>query len=387
MGLLTGRTAHILFYAYLSKHTKNEKYFDKALERIDEVYALFDQYKDKHDVYSYGGGVLGLAWVLRLLHKEGMISVDIDDVLEDIDGVVDDFLNKDLKNHKYDPLYGYVSKGIYLLERVPEQRAVDGLARIVDTLVKEAIPVGSYLTWHNKEKDLLVPTIEGSPRWCDCGIAHGTSGIILLLCAIYEKGLFRDRITPLIQKAVGWLLSVEDTEEHAIFKMPYFVTYPAINTSTSSTTKAYKLAWCYGDLSIAWTLTKAAKTLDCESWLAAAHKLALSCASVPIQDSGVVKEDGTIDPTFCHGAIGVAYLLNKINGYFHDDKMASAIHQWKEIAIRETGECLTHKNLICNLEGLKEDCGLLYGYSGIGLALMGLMDSELTGWDGALLLN
>ena len=98
-GLLGGYSGVLLFLYYYYKFTKNEDVLNKLHSFFNSVYSNF--YKE--GIGTFCNGYSGICWLIRFLHKEGVIESDnIDKHLEKIDEINLKYISYYIENCDYD---------------------------------------------------------------------------------------------------------------------------------------------------------------------------------------------------------------------------------------------------------------------------------------------
>lgn len=396
ISILTGSSGKILFLAYLYNSTRNEQ-VKQDLECLIEhtIELIINQHPDQLD-FSYGRGVTGFYWVINHLYRNKILfkdSVMLKDILtKEIDNRIVESLRIDFSLSKYDPLYGYIGKGLYFLAK-PESKFTTGIiGEILATLTRDRVRIDNEsITWidvrlkyeqHEPNNERLVLS--------DCGQAHGVTGIISFLCTVLEKFESKEikaQAESLLRPAVNWLLSQEIPKEwRGVFMFP-----PAVNLLQDDRARLKKmgrLGWCYGDNVIAYALYRASAILNEERYCKKADEITLNCCQVSIEQSGVLdlNHKKIFDPSLCHGSAGIAHLYQQIYHYNKSPLVLEAISSWKELTATYTRTYLESGQLRSLTEVQEEAFDFLYGYSGIGLHLISDFYSN-HGWESCMMID
>jgi lantibiotic modifying enzyme len=387
--LLSGRAGHALFLAYLSQHTADPALLDVAIDRLNECAEHFSQEELTPGSFTFGGGAVGLAWVVKHLINKDILPAEALALIQGVDEVTENFLAVDFKNNYYDPLYGYIGTGMYLLASLPSPAAVAQLKAIVDVLLAEAVRKDDFYMWEDKKRQSIYFDVANTTLTCDGGLAHGVAGILSFLCKLYTHPHFAAEthylavVASLIEGTTQWLLSFDKLTADPHYTLPDFVTYAAGATHTEL---AKRLAWCYGDLTMGYALLKAAQIFERPDWVASLRRIVERSATTPLARSGVVKGDDYIDPTLCHGTCGIALLFARLAAGLNSPLVAAAAEHWRDLTVTEVSRMIREGSLQCEHPDDPRGSGLLYGYSGIGLALLSLRNAELSTWEEGVLL-
>jgi len=388
-GLFLGRYGQLLLYAYLYEFYQKEAYAEKVYTLIAiSLEELEDSISRREAIdMTLGSGLSGFLWVLHHLISNHMLDESLDELIdENLQKLVLKSTEVDMGDHNYDPLYGYIGKCAFLLQQKDKDFGRKGLEQLIASLhdTKVLDEKGNY-TWVDVRRQDRSSINYSRHIMYDCGLAHGVAGIISFCCDIYqqvEDVTLRGQTEDLIRKASLWLLDQENPEGD--FRFPYAKFQDAKQPEND---RYYaRLGWCYGDICVAFTLSKAGKMLSSAEFTDHALRIALSSTAIKKEMSGVVKEDLSVDPSFCHGTCGIAYIYLKLYESLADERLHKAYTYWKEITEEEMDYCLENHSLHSNLSMAQEDFGFLYGYVGLGLVSLSLEQEKSAAWDKLLLL-
>lgn len=390
LSLLAGDYGQILYYGYLYKSYRNPQYLERVYDLTEAALETFQEQISGNENLdaTHGSGFSGFFWVLGHLSEIGVLEESLDDIIDpDIQEFVEKSLDADLEIENYDPLYGFIGKGLFLIQQKEKPFAKRGIEKIIRALDHSKITDkdGNY-TWVDIRNITHVDKNKSEHVVYDCGLAHGVTGIIAFCCEAYpvlEDQELRTLTKILIRKASSWLLSQEKDNE--LFKFPI----AKFKNAAGPGNHPYyaRLGWCYGDICIAITLTKVGSILDEDDYFHnKAMEIALHSTSIDLQQSGTVKENGKIDPSFCHGTCGISYIYLKLFEQLKDERLKQASQFWEKITREQTAQYLEEQNLFSELSDEQEDQGLLYGYMGIGLVNLSLEENKSFTWDKMLLL-
>jgi lantibiotic modifying enzyme len=377
-GLLNGYSGAALFYAYYHLLTGRKKHLEKLhYVMLKSLQALSEQ--ELH--LSHCSGVAGIAWSIQHLMQAGFAEGEgMQDIFEEADEILGNFMEKDLRDRNYDFLHQGLGVTLYFLERLPHPTAEKYLSAVVDHLEKTATITEHGISW----KDHFSRTSqELDNRDCfNLGLAHGVPAIITVLGMIYEKGIARDRVLPLLERSITWLLAVQNPPEEGLSSL-----YPSLVDMNSAAVhgKQSRLGWCYGDLGVAITLWNTGHRLNKESYREAAYKIFGHTLQHRNTKNGSIN-----DACICHGSAGIAQIFHRAALRTGGDPLLS------EGAGRWTQQTLQMNTWKDGPAGYKfynnpqyEDCyNLLEGITGIGLSLIASLDAANDpAWDRCLLLS
>lgn len=392
--ILTGSTGKILFLAYLYNATRRldvKEYLENLIEHTIELITT----KNVADLdFTYAGGITGFYWVINHIVQNALLFNDSkmlkNLITKDTELSISESLGIDYLNSKYDPLYGYIGKGIYFLSRVESRLADQILLDILINLKKDRIVIDNErTTWMVVSESFDSKEEEKSKLILgDCGQAHGITGIISFLCSVISRNKSKKMVKialELLPNAVNWLLSSEipkDQRSHYSFQATVNLTSKPVYFDNG------RLGWCYGDNISAYALYRAAYILDNLNYRAKAEEISLNSCKVPVDRSGVIDREGKkgFNPTLCHGSAGIAMIYKKLYAFNKSPEILRAHDFWKTQTLSQTSEYLANGNLTSFLEPKQESCDFLYGYSGIGTYLITETYAKF-GWEKSLLID
>lgn len=313
-------------------------------------------------------GLTGLQWTLDALSE---VLYDAEpDADADLDRLLARVLRVDRWRGDHDLVGGLVGIGVYALANPRARRKNDLCEAIVDQLERAAIrPAPEQATWITDAALLDSRARELFPRGrIDLGLAHGVPGVAAWLADVVMQPdiepELEQRAGRLLDHAITWCLSRREADEHA-HGYPYF----ALPDGSAVATARVRLAWCYGDLGVAWALTKAATARGRPDWLAAAGRAGRRAALRDPTDSGLT------DPWLCHGGAGVAHVFTCLFRATGDAIYADAARTWWQRALDGADERTT-----------RAAPALLEGAAGLGLALLAAIRDVPPRWHAFMLL-
>lgn len=375
-----------LLYGYLACACRGTNWRDRAIARLNEAINSAASLTNS----ALFGGLCGLGWTIEHLSRLLTEGVDFEDAAgfdsveqeeEDTDpnADIDALLIRGLERGRWhgpqDLISGLVGFGVYLLERVPSEKAVLGTQLVLYHLEKNAVPTGQGLVWHVPVEALSAPDAQLYPDgYYDLGVAHGVPGVIHFLSEASAAGIDRERADRLLEGAMDWLMA----QRNPAGSLARFRKRVAPGESPDS-----PLAWCYGDLGIMAVLQQVARRAGREDWQKAADDLLDHCLARPADQSGV------IDAPFCHGAAGIAHIFNRIYQEGGDPQCHAAALSWFErtLSMRQPG-CKDGGFVTASDAPVPNvHPALLDGLIGVALALLAAVTPVEPIWDRMLLLS
>lgn len=375
-GLFNGFTGNALFYAYHYQITGKEEDLHALEETVTKTIAAFEV---ADQPYSHCGGMAGMAWCLQHLVQLGYIEADnLNDVFEEVDIWLGDYMLADLKEHRYDFLHEGLGIALYFAERCPHPVAQRYLEAAVQLLAESVQPLAVGHSW----KDQFSRIHYNIDQDCyNLGLSHGVPAIISVLGKIHEKGIATAQSRDLMHGALQWLLSTRNTgdeEGHALFG----TLVDAHNNSLGN--RNSRLGWCYGDLGIATTFWNAGQQLQHPAYQDTAAEILAYTFRHRNHTNGMV-----VDAGLCHGAAGIAQVFRRFHRNTGDALLGNAADQWMDhtLQFRVFEDGLAGFKAKEKSEYVK--CyNFLEGIAGIGLAMIAALDKDISpDWDRCLLLS
>ena len=198
------------------------------------------------------------------------------------------------------------------------------------------------------------------------GLAHGMPGILAALVPLVRIAALRDVAEPLLRGGCEWLLRQQLPAD----RLSVFSTcYPQTHDS--------RVGWCYGDLTIALTLSRAAAALDVRHWREAALAISLKASQRTASDGHIA------DCGVCHGSIGLVLIFRLLAEQLAELKLHAVAQQWLDwTSQRFTAQGVT---ALFPQHQQQSQHGFLEGLAGIGLVLL-RESGQFSSWADALLL-
>lgn len=317
-------------------------------------------------------GTTGAGWALSVAERR---LEEPDEGESDVDEYVEAVLRADASPGGFDLVSGVVGLGVYCLERLPRESARRGLDLAVARLEERAEATPDGFAWRTRPDAMPEYRRDAFPDgYFDVGVAHGNAGVVAFLAEAARAGAAGAR--DLLAGAAGWLLAQRMDET------PYGV-YPSV-VLPGRPPAAGRLAWCYGDPGVAAALLGAGDALESDELLGEARALALRCT-----DSS--RRSGIYDAGLCHGAAGVAHILNRIGTALRDEAVLDLARLWfgEVLRMRRAGAAVAGFPALDRSQDppvWRATAGLLEGAAGVGLAFVSALSPAEPRWDSMLLL-
>src|SRR4030095_2066984 len=189
---------------------------------------------------------------------------------------------------------GMTGLGIYFLERNIETTEKKYLEKIVDYLASLRKDVGAFKVWIARGYG------KHSNDNYNFGMAHGMPGILSFLAQVHERGIRQKEIAEIISSTLPFLLQHEYKDE--VYSFPIAID---VEPKDKAEKPNSRLAWCYGDLCMAFALIHCGIALGNEEWKHKGIDVAVKTTHRTFENSGCV------DAPFCHGSVGLVNLCHR----------------------------------------------------------------------------
>lgn len=371
IGLMGGKIGFSLFFFYYAMYTQNDQYAEYGVELISDI---FDEINNEFSYHTHAGGLAGIGWSIELLAKNEFIDTDTNEVLEALDPYLHKTMVMDMTNGNYDYLHGALGNGLYFLSRQGNPKSKEYLAELIDLLEKGAQrEEDGSLKWESELNH------EDGMRGFNVSLSHGIASIIYFLGKMLEAGIYKEKVAPVLDGAVKFLLKnrLEPGKYKSVF--PSWVVPGQPETPS-------RLAWCYGDLGVGTALWQAARITGNKEWEKIAEDALL--LSTNRRD---IRENTVIDAGLCHGGAGIAHVYARAWNYMHHDIFKETARYWADVALKQAA----HKDGYAGYKAWHTEkyggwiCepGFLEGISGIGLCFISLISEIEPHWDRSLCLS
>jgi len=315
--------------------------------RLDEAIAGVEREALDASLFS---GFTGVGWAAE--HVRGAEDPGANDEIDDALG--EHVARTPWRGH-YDLVSGLVGIGVFARERRLAGARASCAAAVLDRLEELARRTRDGVAWWTREE--LIPRAQAVPGgYFDVGVAHGTAGVTAWLGAMSRAGLERERIAPLLEGAVRWLLARRVPGAPA--ELPLWI------GDGAEPPRRAPVGWCYGAPGVAVAILHASLGADEPAWRREALTLARAAAAA--------EESDVRDAGLCHGRAGLAHILHRVARATGDDELATRARTWFERTLALPPP---------------DDPSLVTGSVGVALALLAAIGEVEPAWDRLLLVS
>lgn len=351
-----------LFLAYYYDYCKSPKVLS-ALEKKLQALSKFASRKYL-SIYS---GITGYGWLLQqlnflnLIDRSSLLSDDLNDLLMN-------WMLKEIDEGRYDFLNSSMGVVMYL-QNFNKKQFLQVLKEFIHKLRNYGISENNTVI---KWETIIVE--HKNKKGIDFGLSHGMASIVAILSTLYKNKMLFKKDEKLLKKAVNYLLTNRNSENN----MSSFSDFSLDETNS-------RLAWCYGDLGIGYSLYKAGQTLNDNELMKEALHILLKTT---LRKDAI--HEYVFDAGLYYGSSGIMQIYNRlfqitgnvkfkeIAQYWLNDMFSKSVHE-----NNNTG----YKFCLVNSRTWIDDYSIMNGLSGLGLALLAAISHDEPFWDQCLLLS
>ncbi len=369
MGLYTGDVGMLMFMAYYSRYSDDDKYrkiADKLLDDCCERVCSGVYYT------PFCGGLSGMLYEFGNLNRLGFIDVDITEVHESYSFLLRKHLKDYAEKGQFDFMHNATGIAIYLLHygNSLDLESVADYVKLLDHTAEHENGTAKWKFSMNLENENIY----------NIAMSHGMSSIAIFLSQCVEKNIEPQISGKLLSGVINYIMRQEIDAEK------YGSCFPSTSLESGEPAKS-RMGWCYGDLGIAITLWRAGIALDNDQWKAKALQVMEFAAG-----RRDLKSNSVIDACICHGTAGIAQIFRRMYYNTGDEKFLSASEYWIDETLKmakwQDSKAAGFKYWTGEEHNWQDSFDFLEGISGIGLSLISSCgDESLSSWDEILLLS
>lgn len=376
--LYMGKSGICLFlYYYKLVHKESQLNIFSILDSLIDDAAKYKM-DNCTDVTFYSE----IAWFICHLSENKEIDIDLNEYFVDIDESLYEGMVVLLNKKEYGCIDGAISIGMYFYYRyiLGSNDCKIYLEKFVYLLRMISNEKENFIEW------ISVIDYGTYEQGYNLGIAHGIPGILLFLRKLYIENIQKDIVSNIIIKATNFLLS----QKHSLDKNKsyYYSTYSVSSAFGRDT----RLGWCYGDMSVGYSLFMVASLSGIARENVKKNALDILLNTTTRTD---LLDIGIVDAGLCHGTSGIAHIYNKLFLQTKELRFRYAALYWynETIKIAKYDSVYAGYRLDYYLgESEKKNRDLynlsfLTGIAGIGLSLLSAVYPIESSWDKCLLLS
>lgn len=358
--LMSGYPGVVLFLAYYAHFARESR--DEILHQLEHLILDSKQHRP-YESLRFSDGICGLLWSLNHLEKEFSIVVDLKEYQDQFNTWLIERKEEIIQSKNLDFLHGLLGMHLYF-----EQSASRFFGSEIDQLIlDECQSSSSGCFWFE---------CMGEREVINTSMAHGQAAIIVYLASRIKHQKEESRrvqFRSMIYQNIYFLDSIRLKNSIALY--PSYL----INDQTNNFSR---LAWCYGDLSIATSFLYAGKILNDPKLIEKAIEIGKHSCKRRTQ-----AETGIIDLGLCHGSAGIMQIYSYFFRASGQVEFQLAGEFWHKYTLERINKLTSTYKACRGDEGWVESLGLLDGLAGIGLALISYLDPNLSHWEELLYLK
>ncbi|NHN25052.1 lanthionine synthetase C family protein [Flavobacterium jejuense] len=359
----------LLFQFLFTKLGVAEKSHDVFENKLIDFLEHFQESKE----ITFSEGISGNIWLLNYLVQNELIE----DLLPTINKEIQDLLSLNSKNFNQITNYDFLHGSLGLLFVTNSCKKLLGEKFVMDltTDFLKGLKSNERGSYYNN----WLSVFEVNKRVADntdinLSLSHGLPSVVIILSQIN---------IPESKEIVGNILKLIKSYESTSHTLSL---YPSVIKVGHEIEYKSRLAWCYGDIGVAFAFWQAGKLFNNEEWKNEAIQIMLHASK-----RRDLKDNLVVDAAFCHGTSGLAHIFNR----FYKETGIQDFDEARWYWLEQTFVKLEDENNLENfksfhgIKGWTLDYSLLDGIAGIGLAMLGFLteDIEDLNWDKCLLLS
>jgi tetratricopeptide (TPR) repeat protein len=354
LSLHSGLPGLSLTFYHAGRILNNVAFTDKSLSLFEHCLNNIDNTHNN----SYGRGSCGILTLYQYYINKGIF--DSDPMLDSIDEF---YLNRVIPvlytSSNYDLFNGLIGFALYYLQR----NKLRYLVFIAHKLKKISENTHIGTTWR------YIHPFDNTVNY-NMGLAHGHPSVVMALIKIYNLIKSYDKeseaILKIISSSAQFLFSIIDDRSWASY--PTHISLDLSNILRTDTES--RLAWCYGDLGVAYTLYRAAQLLRNDVWLNKSLNI------IEKTTQRLFSQTGVRDASFCHGVSGIIHFYNIFYRETNYDIYKTAMNFWINVLLENFERNGLESLDYYTPDGRIPHLGLLEGYSGVLSVLLSLKDGD-----------
>jgi hypothetical protein len=366
--LHSGNTGILLLKYLFTRHFPEEQY---PVNLQDEVQLLAEKSLSM-SYFTFCNGKSGVNWFFSFLFKESVLEEEDNTYLMNDNCDLASLTLQMLSTDNYDYLHGAIGIAYQLLYTGFKYEAFykKVIDKLLDLSYKSAN--GEMVPYY----DLMTSSLDSQK--VNPSLSHGLSSILKFLLECCKKNIAVESAKPLAERIVNYLVAHANEDKDQSY-------FPSLISFDNTTEYSYsRLAWCYGDLGIAYILYQAGVLLKRTDIVDFALEVFLFNTK-----RRTLKQTMVYDAGICHGAAGVAHIYNRMWMNTRNPIFKETTEYW----IKETLAFACFEDGIAGFKKFnaitktyERDSSLLEGIAGTGLVLLSYLTNDFS-WDYCIMLN
>lgn len=365
ISLFSGLSGSTLFEMLYVEQFRKDNLTVQIQEKLQKIGEESFSYLDK----TICNGKSGINWLFNYLCNNEFIDEESRDIVCSDNDVLAAHALKYIRLGKYDYLHGSLGIAYYLLY---DPNFVDDV--FFESIFFELAAINNLYGGRIPRWDFELQKFDTEST--DLGLAHGLSSILKFCIQSYKQNVCVKEAEVLAKKIVYYLVSIN----RADFSRSY---YPSIYKPDENAHFDSRLAWCYGDLSLAFVLYQYSQCFGDKNVAEFSLDILRKTTFRKRIDNTKVNDVG-----ICHGSAGIAHIYNKLWYYTHEKIFKDACEFWimDIINVWKEGDGKIYKKYNPSKHHYELSTSLLEGTTGVGLVLLSYLSGNFN-WDYCLMLN
>lgn len=375
VSLMSGLTGIALFFFYAGRATANAAYTKTGADLVDQVFDRLNRVEalNTKRMHSLCTGLCGIAFTMFHLRKYGFIDLAFEEEFSMLDEYLAEQARTDYKKGVSDFLHGPMGVYYYFLQRYPQEP----LGRYLDGMTADFLAHARHNEQGLRIRNMVLEEVHENEY--DLGLAHGMAGNILIFSKGEERGYQHPQLQTIISDALKYVKSMQRDQKgplaNSLFPSSVDETY-ALDHDVNQNNYQSRLAWCYGDLNLAWMFIKLGKQYGAAELYERGVAIGLDTAA-----RNAYRDHLVGDIFFCHGSSGVSYFYRRLYEESGVPAFERASDHWMDHTLERFAR------FPATTANPKRAFSFLEGLPGLGLTFLPAGDKSNFSWDEILLLS
>jgi hypothetical protein len=352
MGVKNGLAGVSLFYYYNSLYNEKKedskvciKFLEKSIEGLNENYKGDNIIRD----------IIEIAQLVDFYVENNILNKrDVEFYFENFNEILEDLLDDEINKRNLNPVFGAINFGYYFLNaknfisKSNQARIINKIYILIKDLVIEE---NELIFWKSDIK-------RDGKNLVEFNFTHGVAGIVNFLLTAYEtKILENQEVYNIINKAIKFILRYKKAEGDSLF--PFDM--------ESENGKNFSLNLIYGDIGIGYTIHKAGKILNENTYIKSGIDILINASKFRDYEENYMEE-----ANLNYGCLGLSSFFRFINEIESNECFEKASVYWHDMYPKFK----VHQNKWAGFESINNkwdintELSFGHGIIGIGLALM-----------------